>query len=330
VRRAGGLRLAGLLLGLAAGPAWSAAPPPSLHLQATLDLGAPDKWKYVLFDPASKDLLIAHGTEITVVDPAIPKVVGHVVGLSGARAAAVDAGDHGFATSGRTDTVAEFDLRSFRKGATIQAGRDPTAIVYDPASARLFVMNDDASTITLIDPKTDAPAGLIALGGDEGVEAAAIDGRGHLFVDHSASDEVVRIDTLHARIDARWQLPTCGKMQGLAVAPKLGRIFVGCGNGLLLALNADTGRQLASLPIGQGSGAVLWDPARRRLYSANADATVSVIDVEGPDRFTPLAPVKTRPGARTGAVDPLTGRVFLVGAGAGGTAELLVYVPESR
>jgi DNA-binding beta-propeller fold protein YncE len=306
---------------------------PALRLQDQIALGAPAKAKGMLFDPVSGDLLIAHGTEITVVDPAARKIVGHVAGFAGAHGIAVDAAGDGFAASGKAAALIEFDPASARTRATVPAGKDAAAVVFDPVSRHVFVMNDDASTITVIDPRRHAAIATIALGGDEGVEAADTDGRGHLFVDHSAMGEVVRIDTARDRVDAAWKPAGCGKLQGLAVAAGLNRVFVSCNNGVLLVLDSVSGRQVAFLSVGQGSGTLLWDATRGRLYSANADGTLSVIEAGGPEKFVVLAPVPTQPGARLGALDPRSGRVFLLAEPARGETDrvpvLLIYGPST-
>jgi YVTN family beta-propeller protein len=288
-------------------------------------------------------VFVAHGNEVTVVDAGALQVVGHVAGLAGAHGVALVPGGHGYADSGRAGTVSVFDRSSFRVLLTLKADDDAYAVVYDPASRDVFVMNDDAGTITVIDPAQDKVIDTIAAG--PGFEQAEADGHGHLYIAHSEAGQVLRIDTLRRTADAAWAVPGCGKPHGLALDVARHRVFVGCPSGVLAVLDARTGRGVASVAIGRGGDTVLFDAARGKIYSPNADGTLSVIDATGPDHFVAEPPVPTRPGARTGALDPATGRLFLVtgevdgtepGKSAGaspklhfkpGSAELLVFDP---
>ncbi|HWG69572.1 MAG TPA: hypothetical protein VN692_09170, partial [Steroidobacteraceae bacterium] len=76
----------------------------------------------------------------------------------------------------------------------------------------------------------------------------------------------------------------------------------------------DQGRVVATLPIGRGSDAVAFDAKRKLIYSSNKDGTLSVISAKGPDEYVALGPVHTTLGAKTMAVAPDTGSVFLVAA----------------
>jgi YVTN family beta-propeller protein len=235
----------------------------------------------------------------------------------------VAANGHGYVTDSKAGTVRVFDSRTLATLATVPAAADANAIVYDAPTGRVFAMNDDADTITVIDTGTDTPVATIELPGGEGLESAASDGQGHLFVAHSAGQDVLRIDTRRAVLDERFRLSGCPKPQGLALNVAAGRIYVSCESGLLVILDSRSGRQVASLPIGPGSETILFDAARHRIYAPSADSTLSVIDVGPADGYRLGKPVPTAPGARTAAEDPATGRVYFVG----GAGELMSVVP---
>jgi DNA-binding beta-propeller fold protein YncE len=56
----------------------------------------------------------------------------------------------GFITSGQTDSVAVFDLKTLTKTSEIKVGKKPDAIVYDPATRQVFAMNGDSSSSSAI------------------------------------------------------------------------------------------------------------------------------------------------------------------------------------
>jgi DNA-binding beta-propeller fold protein YncE len=178
-------------------------------------------------------------------------------------------------------------------------------------------MNDDAGNITVIDPAQDKVIDTIAVG--PGLESSAADGEGHLFISHSEARQVLRIDTRRDVTDARWPVAACGEPHGLALDTARHRVFVSCPQGKLLVLDSQSGRQVAALAVGRGGDCLLFDPARRRIYSPNAEGTLSVIEEVTAEKYLARPDMPTKPGARTGALDPATGRVFLVTAEVAGT-----------
>ena len=67
----------------------------------------------------------------------------------------------------------------------------PDAIVYDPASKRVFAMNGRSSNSTAIDAATGKVVGTIALSGKP--EFAVSDGAGHIYVNIEDKNEMWQI-----------------------------------------------------------------------------------------------------------------------------------------
>ena len=298
------------LLACGASGAQAAAP---YHVARTVALGAPDRWDYVQFDAASRRVFVAHADHTDVIDADRGTIVGRVGPLDGAHGQAVapELG-HGFADSGEAGTVTMFDLRSLRTLATIRAAPDADALVYDAASRRAFVMDGDSGTITVIDAATGAAAAPIALG--TGLEFAAVDGRGALFVNLADARAVARIDTRTGRVTARWPIPDCVSPHGMAFDAATRRIFTSCVDGWLDVLDDADGHVVARLPIGKRSDSVAIDPVRRRVFSANGEGSISVFRIADASHFVSLGALATPVGARTMAVDPQSGRLFLAAA----------------
>jgi DNA-binding beta-propeller fold protein YncE len=294
---------------------------------ATLPLGPPDKSKYAAFDPATHHLFVAQGAAITVVDTSSMTIAGRIGGLPGAHGIALVPGGSGYAAGGKSASVAVFDPATLKTIATIKAGEDANAVVYDPASRHVFVMNDDAATITVIDPARNASMATITLPPGEGLEGAAADGAGHLFVAHSAAGDVLRIDTRRGRVDASFKLHDCAKPQGLALDPQSGRVFVSCENRELLVLDGRDGKSLATIPIGPGNRTLIFDARRRRVYAPCADGTITVIDAGDLGSTGMRAPLVAAPGLRTAALDARSGRLYLVGAADGGLSVSVLDPP---
>src|SRR5947209_13272176 len=113
-----------------------------------------------------------------VVDEDHGTLLGEVAGVQGAHGTAVvESTGHGFATSGADQSVVMFDLKTFKTLSRIPAAEDADAIIYDTASNRVFTVNGDAHSSTVIDPRAGTVVTNIPLGGKPEYGASAGDGK---------------------------------------------------------------------------------------------------------------------------------------------------------
>ena len=90
------------------------------------------------------------------------------------------------------------------------------------------------------------------------------------------------------------------------------RLFTAC-TGEMGVVDADNGKLVNTIPTGAGTDATRFDPATGLAFASNGrDATLTIVHEDTPDRFTLVQSAKTVSGARTMALDPQTGDVFLV------------------
>jgi DNA-binding beta-propeller fold protein YncE len=144
------------------------------------------------------------------------------------------------------------------------------------------------------------------------LEGLVASGDGRVFVDGAEKRDVVVIDARTNRVTAHWPAPACASPHGIAYDAQGHRLFVSCVNAQMAVLNTDTGAVVASPPIGRGTDSAAWDPKRKLAFSANGlDGTISVIRQASPDSYVPLTPIKTQLSARTMAIDPATGRIYV-------------------
>ncbi len=299
------------LLGLCVARAAAAAP--AYTLVGEVALGAPDRWDYVVAQAGR--VYVAHGDRLTVVDGRAGKVIGLVEGVSGGtHGTGVSlATGQGFTDDGQLGQVVAFDLRTLKSTKRIAAASDVDGIIADNATGRIFVVEGDPMSLTVIDPQTDAVVATIAAG--EKLEAGASDGRGAIYVAGEGGRDVLRIDARALKVTGRWPTPGCERPHGLAVDAAGRRVFMSCVNARLMVVDADTGRQIADLPIGRGSDTVAWDSTRHRVFSSNGvDGTISVYQQTAPDAYTPFETVQSAVSGRTMAVDPASGRLFVAAA----------------
>jgi DNA-binding beta-propeller fold protein YncE len=89
------------------------------------------------------------------------------------------------------------------------------------------------------------------------------------------------------------------------------RLFLGCRNKLMAVVDADSGKVITTLPIGEHVDASAFDPETRLVFDSNGEGTISVFHEDSPDKYSAVETVKTVPRARTMALDPKTHRLFL-------------------
>ena len=298
------------LLVLAIGLGAAAQAAPDYSVSKTIALGAPDRWDYLTFDAATHRVAVAHGSEITVVDSDSGAVVGRLGPIKHG-AGVMIANGRVYATSQEPDSLVVFDLVSLKQVAVIPVGKGPDGALYDPASRRGFVVNEDDKTITAIDVETNKPLFTADLGGAPEFFGVAA---GKVFVNIKDRREVLRIDIASGKPDAHWPIPDCEAPHGLAVDEAAHRLFSSCVNGRMMVLDSDNGTVIARLPIGKRTDGAGFDPKRKLAFSSNSQGTLSVIAEKNAAEFVSLGEVPTAPGARTMALDPDSGRIFVVTA----------------
>ena len=297
------------------GSAAHAQPAASYVLAKSTPLGAPDRWDYVVFDGATGRVYVAHGDNLAVIDARSGELVGQVdAAPGGTHGTAISvATGQGFTDDGRAGTAVAFDLKTLTVKKSILADQDADAIVADPATGHVFVIEGDPGAITVIDPQSDAAVGTIVAG--EKLEAAVAGEPGVIYVAGNGKSEALKIDARTNTLVARWPTPDCQGPHGMAYDPEGRRLFMGCVNSKLMVIDTGSGRVVAELDIGRGSDALAFDPKRRRLFSSDgADGAITVYQQTSPDSYAALARVTTAVSGRTMAVDPETGRLFVAAA----------------
>jgi DNA-binding beta-propeller fold protein YncE len=307
------LSMTALAAALTVGAAMPASASPLYKLVATIPLGGSIKWDYLHFDPASARVYVSHGDEVTVVDARSDRVVGELADLPGSHGIAVDpVSKLVYADSAGRSVLIAFNPKSLAPVASAAVLDDADGVSYDPFSRKIFVSDGDGDGFTPVSTVTGKAAPKIDLGTSPEFHVA--DGKGSVFVDLVDAGAIARIDSTTDKVTATWPVAPCVHPKGLAIDPSTRRLFASCANGVGVVVDADSGKILAALPIGKGTDAARFDPSHHRFLSSNGDGTLTVIAENGPAAFSVLGTVKTAPGARTMAIDPATGRVFLVTA----------------
>lgn len=305
------MRRASLVLSLVA--ANLAAQAPMYRITHTYPLGGEGRWDYLVPDPAHHRVFIGRQDRVMVVDELTGKLLGEVPEIHGAHGTAiVEKEGRGFATSGNDSAVVMFDLTSYKPLARLHAAEDADAIVYDPVSNRVFTLNGDAHSSTVIDPAAGKVIANVDLGGkpEYGVSA----GNGKVYANLTDIGEVVEIDANALRVTRRWFTAPCKNPVSMAIDVAHQRLFSGCRSGVMAVSDYAAGKIVTTIPIGAGVDGAGFDPSTGDAFASNADGTLTVIHEDSPDTYHAAQTLTTMQGSRNMGLDATRHVIFLAGA----------------
>jgi len=294
--------------------ATSAAPGASGYkVVKTVPISGEGGWDYVTVDSDARRVYVSHGTQVVVLDADSYEVVGSIPDTQGVHGIAIASDlSRGFTSNGRTNTATIFDLKTLKTIGTVNTGANPDAIVYDSGTKRVFTLNGRSKDATAINAADGTVAGTLALGGKP--EFAVADGKGSIYVNIEDTSELVQFDPQKLTVTHRWPQKPCQEASGLAIDRKNRRLFSGCDNKMMAVMDADSGKVVATPPIGEGVDANGFDPATQLAFASNGEGTLTVVHEDSPDKFTVVENVPTKKSARTMALDLKTHNIFLPAA----------------
>jgi YVTN family beta-propeller protein len=323
----------GVLLGLGCGGAAAAATSPAQDMGVLQhwQLGGVGGWDYLTLDAAGQRLFLSRGTHVDVVNTDSGKIVGTIPNTQGVHGIALaEESNRGYTSNGKADSVTMFDLASLKvvKEAPVP-GHNPDAILYEPTGKHVFTFNGKSKDVTVLDATSLAVVATLPV--PDKPEFAVDDGAGHIFVNiESEPGQMVVIDSRSLTIKATWTLPGCASPSGLAIDRVHRRLFSVCDEKVMAVTDADTGKQVAKVMIGEGPDAVAFDAKRAMVFSSNGEGTLSVVTQESPDRYSVAKSVATQRGARTMALDSAHGKIYLATADFGPPPPATAESPHPR
>ena len=314
------LALSGLIVG--------AASPSGYRLAGQVPLPGAGGWDYLTVDASARRVYISHATQVEVLDADTQKSVGTIPDTPGVHGIALAPGlGRGFISAGKADFVVVFDLKTLKAISTVKTGKKPDAIIFDPASNRVFSMNGGSDSTTAINAADGSVAATIDLGG--GPEFSVADGAGKLWVNLEDKSELVQIDSKSLKVANRWPVAPCASPSSMAFDATNRRIFIGCRNHLMAVVNADTGKIVASYPIGDHVDASAFDPETKLVFNSLGEGSIAVFQQDSADSYSALTNISTAQGSKTMALDAKTHRLYVPSLQAGQFA-VLVFDREAR
>jgi DNA-binding beta-propeller fold protein YncE len=309
---------------LAIAPVAALGEPGASGLKISQRIAGPDGgWDYASFDPRLRRVYVAHGDRVMTIDADSGKTnPDFAKGAHLHAVVPVPGMDRIVTTNSGDDTARVIDAKTGALVASIQTAKDADSAAFDPATGFVVVVGGDSGEITLVDPKAMKAVGSIKVGG--ALEFLVPDGKGRAYVNVEDANQIAFVDLKAKKVLAHWPMPGCRRPTGLALVAG-GRLVSACANGIAKIVNAADGHEIASLAIGDGPDAVIYDDKRGlALIPSGRSGTLAVIALEGPHANTVIDTVPTQVGARTGAVDTKTGRLWLP------TAQYVTPIPAGQ
>jgi hypothetical protein len=243
----------------------------------------------------------------------------------------VASGDDGMVRVFRGDTLDLLD--------SIKLDLGPNRVAYDPHTQLLYVgyggkdAGKDYGEIGIIDAKTDKHVG------DVKVEAhpseLLLDQSGkRLYVFVSVASVVQVVDTNKREVVSTW--PTSSKRNGDgALDEKNHRLLIGTRTPPeMIAMDSQTGKQVANLPTAESMDGVYFDAVRRRVYvSGGRDNDVGYVfayQQKDADHYETIDKIPTKSGAGTSFWSPELSRYYVAApTHDNDEAAILVFEPGS-
>ena len=310
--------------------ATSLAQTKTLRVEQTWHIGGDGGWDYLKVDPGAHRLYIARGNRVQVVDTQTGKLRAEMDGMEGVHGVALNTdGRFGYISDGKAGMVRVFDRATLKVIANIPAQQNPDAILFDPATQRVFAFNGGSNSATAIDTRANRVLQNIPLPGRP--EFAQADGAGNVYVNLEDKNQIVRIDAKKLTTTATWPIAPCDSPSGLAIDRANHRLFSVCDNNVMVVVDTENGRVVATPAIGKGPDSTRYYAKQHLVFSPNGqDGTLTVVRQNSADSYTPVQTLATQQGARTMSLDQTSGTIYLVTAGFGPRPAATAANPHPR
>ena len=253
---------------------------------------------YVNVDAAARRVYLSRGTAVEVMDADSGALIGYIPGFKRQHGVALAPEfNRGFISDGTLANVTIFDLTTLKPVGEAKSEADTDCIIYDSVSKRVFTMNGDSESSTVIDAKTGAVVKIIKLGGKP--EFAVADGKGMIYADLADKNQVIAIDANTLEVKSRWATAPSGGSTALAMDREHRRLFsAGRGPQMLVVMDADNGKVIQSFPITAGVDAAAYDPDTKLVFVSTREGFIHIFHEDSPDKFSVVENVKTQVGAK--------------------------------
>jgi DNA-binding beta-propeller fold protein YncE len=264
---------------------------------------------YVYADNDGRRVYVPRGGNTFVFDLDRHKYIGTVTNIGGHGVAIDTATHHGFSSS---NPPGVFDTETMQKIKSIEVQGRPDGILLEPFTDRVYIFSHEAPSITVIDPKDGSVVGTVDVGG--AMEQAQSDGQGKLYVDVEDEKKVAVVDVKTLKVITKYDLGDgAGEPGGLGLDVKNHILFAMCARpNVCVVVNADDGKVLTTLPLGNGTDGGGFNPNTMEAWSSQRDGTLTIIKESSSTSFAVEQTVQTKAGCKTSSLDTKNNRIVLI------------------
>lgn len=273
--------------------------------------GPDGDWDYAIVDPEARRMYLARTYGVQAIDLDRPIVTTTLVAGHDVRGiAAIGSSGRFVSANDESDSATIFDGKTGQVMVTVRTGVHPDAVVFEPKSGLVVVMNHTGGDATIIDPVKLADVGSIHIGGT--LEFAVANNKGLIYVNIESENRIAVLDVHARKVTGAIPLLGCQHPTGLAYDAQEDWLISTCSNGITIVVDAKTGREIGSAKTGKSPDAAIWDADRGVVFVPSAaDGSLTVITVTRGSAIHVVQRLMTQIGTRTGAFDPKTGRLYL-------------------
>jgi DNA-binding beta-propeller fold protein YncE len=271
-------------------------------------------WDYLAFDPLHGNVYIARREDgILIYDTKAKKITGSLGNTVGGNSTTlVPDLDRAFVTNG-DGTLTVVELSTLKTLERVKVGESADNSFYDAVTQQLLVTMGDDHKVTFVDARTAKVTGELKID-SESIEGSVADGHGNFYTALRDRNKVIRIDARTHKLSAEFSPQACVLPNSVAFDALHQRLLLACrGDKPVLVVMDAEGHSLSTAAIGRGNDVMIFDPMAKRIYTANGfDATLVILEQVNADSYKLSEAVTTRPYARTMALDPGSGKLYLV------------------
>jgi len=254
-------------------------------------------------------LYIARSTSVTVIDTERELAVGSIGTIAHGHAVVPLSGGRLLVTSGDDASVRFLSAADGRELGRVVVGAKPDAAIVSADGKTSFVMNAKAGSVSIINTTSMRVSHTVQL--KPALEYAALTPNGTLFVNDEDSNEIEVVDVGLGTTLAPIAIAGCEAPTGLAYDAKTDRLIAACANGKAAIVSAKRRSLTGLVDIGSGPDAVILDTKRRLAFvPCGKDGVLDILSIDGPV-VRRVGRIRTAVGARTGALDPGSGAIYL-------------------
>ncbi len=238
-----------------------------------------------------------------------------IPGLPGVAGALVsDEANLIFSSNRAENTVGIFAPGPHPEVTKVKVGMGPNGLAYDPGRKLLLAANvgDPAiagsHTVTMVDAGDRTVRAEIAMPGR--TRWTVFDPDAEVFYVNIVNPAVIAVIDAKKpdRLAHMFGVPAAGP-HGLDFDAATNRLFCACDSGVLVTLDARSGKILSERKLSGAPDVVFFNRQRRHLYVAMGDP--GVVDVFATATMEKLATMETEPGAHTTALAPEGDRLYV-------------------